>query len=46
VILPIVTTPEADTQVRTIDDWWRENRKGSPDLFLNELVDAFELLAP
>ena len=44
-ILPIVTTPEADTQVRTIDDWWRENRKGSPELFLSELVDAFELLA-
>jgi plasmid stabilization system protein ParE len=45
VILPIVTTPEADTQVRTIDDWWRENRRTSPDLFLDELADAFEILA-
>lgn len=43
--LPVVTTPEADSQITTIDDWWRENRGASPDLFLEELSNAFEILA-
>jgi plasmid stabilization system protein ParE len=43
--LPVTTTPEADAQIRTIDDWWRENRRGSRDLFLNELASAFEIIA-
>lgn len=43
--LPVTTTPEADTQIRTIDDWWRTNRPASPDLFLDELSDAFEIVA-
>lgn len=43
--LPVATTPEADDQIRTIDDWWRENRRASPDLFLEELSNAFEILA-
>jgi plasmid stabilization system protein ParE len=45
VTLPVSTTPEADTQIRTIDDWWRENRRVSPDLFLDELSRAFDMIA-
>jgi hypothetical protein len=43
--LPVTSTPEADAQIRTIDDWWRENRHASPDLFFNELAGAFEIIA-
>ena len=43
--LAVVTTPEADAQIRTIDDWWRQNRTSSPDSFLDELSNAFELIA-
>jgi len=42
---PVTTTPEADAHIRTIDDWWRENRRASPNLFLDELSDAFEIIA-
>lgn len=41
----VSTTPDADTQIRTIDAWWRENRRASPDLFLDELSNAFDILA-
>jgi plasmid stabilization system protein ParE len=37
VTLPATTSPEADAQIRTIDDWWRENRPASPNLFFDEL---------
>ena len=43
--LSVTTTPEADAQIRTIDDWWRENRPASPSLFFDELSSAFELIA-
>ena len=43
--LSVTTTPEADTQIRIIDDWWRANRRASPDLFLEELAAAFDLVA-
>lgn len=43
--LPVVTTPEADTQIRMIDVWWRQNRTASPDSFLDELSNAFDLIA-
>lgn len=43
--LPVSTTPEADTQIRAIDDWWRENRRASPDLFLDELSQAFDTIS-
>ena len=26
----VSTTPEGDAQIRTIDGWWRENRRASP----------------
>jgi plasmid stabilization system protein ParE len=44
VSLPVTTTPEADAQIRTIDDWWRKNRPASPNLF-DELSSAFDLIA-
>lgn len=40
----LVTTPEADNQIRTIDSWWRENRTAAPNLFSEELAAALELL--
>ena len=43
--LPVLSTPEADAQIRAIDAWWRENRAASPDLFHDELSDAFDLVA-
>ena len=43
--LPVTSTPEADAQIRTIDDWWRENRRASPNLFFDELSRAFDIIA-
>ena len=42
--LPVATTPEADTQIREIDSWWRLNRPAAPDLFLSELAASFETI--
>jgi plasmid stabilization system protein ParE len=44
VSLPVRTTPEADAQIRGIDEWWKGNRPAAPDLFLNELAAAFETI--
>jgi hypothetical protein len=44
VTLPVLTTPEADAQIRSIDGWWRANRLGSPNLFADELASSFELI--
>lgn len=41
----VVTTPEADTHIRSIDGWWRANRAASPGLFVEELAAAFDLIA-
>ena len=41
----IESTAEADEHARAIDTWWREHRTSSPDLFLNELIRVFALLA-
>ena len=42
--LPVRTTPEADAQIREIEDWWCRNRTAAPDLFLNELAASFEII--
>ena len=42
--LPVRTTPEAEAQIREIDSWWRRNRSASPDLFLDELSAAFDIV--
>jgi plasmid stabilization system protein ParE len=36
----VVFTAEAEDQARVIGDWWRENRRGSPDKFEDELDAA------
>jgi plasmid stabilization system protein ParE len=38
------TTAQADEHIRAIDEWWRQNRTASPDLFVNELADAFAMI--
>jgi plasmid stabilization system protein ParE len=43
--LNVRTTPEADDQVRAIDQWWRTHRTAASSLFLDELEDAFALIA-
>lgn len=42
--LPVRTTPEADAQIREIDSWWRDNRPASPELFVEELAAAFNIV--
>jgi site-specific DNA recombinase len=44
VTLPVRTTPEADVQILAIDGWWRRNRAASPNLFLDELTAAFDIV--
>jgi plasmid stabilization system protein ParE len=41
----VVVAPEAERQVRAVDAWWRDNRPAAPDLFEQELRDAFATLA-
>jgi plasmid stabilization system protein ParE len=45
VILPLRVTPEAQGQIVAIDDWWRSNRLGAADIFLDELTSCFNLIA-
>jgi plasmid stabilization system protein ParE len=45
VSLPVLTTPEADLQIREVDGWWHANRPASPDLFAYELGSAFDVIA-
>ena len=42
--LPVITTPEADAQIRAIDTWWRTNRPAAQDLFAEELANCLALL--
>ena len=42
--LSVVTTPESDTQIRAIDQWWRTNRPAAPELFAEELANCLVLL--
>lgn len=42
---PVRTTPEADDQIRSVDDWWRENRPALPNLFEEELAASFEMIS-
>ena len=40
----VIVAPQAETQIRAIDAWWRRNRKDSPRLFVQELAAAFSTL--
>ncbi|MGH9346768.1 MAG: hypothetical protein ACRD26_05820 [Vicinamibacterales bacterium] len=42
--LLVRTTPEADAQISEIDEWWRNNRPAAPNLFLDGLAAAFDLI--
>ena len=42
--LPVGTTPDADTQIREIDNWWRTTRRSSRDLFVHELTASFDII--
>ncbi|MCU0693213.1 MAG: type II toxin-antitoxin system RelE/ParE family toxin [Polyangiaceae bacterium] len=35
---------EAEAKALVIDAWWRENRRGSPELFVHELEMALQAL--
>ena len=41
---PVRTTPEAEAQIRDVDVWWRTHRPSSPDLFLEELIAAIDII--
>lgn len=41
----VIVSPEAEAQIRAIDAWWRQNRLAAPELFLQELAEAFGTLA-
>lgn len=44
-MLPVVTTPAADRDIRRAHAWWSTNRSGAARLFAEELAAAFDLLA-
>jgi len=41
----VAIVAEAEQQLESIDRWWRENRGAAPDLFLDEFVQAIDLLS-
>ncbi len=41
----VIVSPEAESQIRRIDSWWRSNRIASPHLFAEELAEAFATIA-
>ncbi len=41
----VVLVDEAEQQLKDIDRWWVANRQASPDLFLDELAEAIDLLS-
>ena len=41
----VVIVAEAEQQLRDVDRWWVTNRQAAPDLFLNELDRAIDLLS-
>ena len=41
----VVLVDEAEQQLKSIDQWWLANRRASPDLFIDELDQAIELLS-
>ena len=42
--LPVKITPQAEAQIREINNWWRANRRAADALFLDELAECFKVL--
>jgi plasmid stabilization system protein ParE len=40
----VIVSPEAEAQIAAIDAWWRGNRLAAPDLFAEELAEAFSTI--
>jgi plasmid stabilization system protein ParE len=41
---PVLVAAPAQLQIQAIDAWWRANRSASPELFAQELADAFSTI--
>jgi plasmid stabilization system protein ParE len=41
----VVLVEEAERQLNSVDRWWLTHRQAAPDLFLDELDQAIELLS-
>lgn len=41
---PVLIAAPAEAQIEAIDAWWRANRTASPDLFAQELAEAFSTI--
>jgi plasmid stabilization system protein ParE len=42
--MTVRTTRTSDRHIEEVDAWWRAHRTKAPDLFLDELADAFALI--
>ncbi len=40
----IIVALQAEAHIRAIDAWWRDNREAAPDLFAQELAEAFSAI--
>jgi plasmid stabilization system protein ParE len=43
-IVAVVVSPEAEAQIRAVDDWWREHRTAAPGLFAQEAAETIATL--
>lgn len=41
---PVLVALPAQEQIDVIDTWWRANRSASPDLFAEEIAEAFSTI--
>ena len=41
---PLAVAPQAELHIQELDTWWRANREDAPDLFEQELAEAFHML--
>lgn len=41
---PLIVSRRARSEIERVDRWWIENRPAAPDLFFNELRDAFDFI--
>jgi len=42
--MEVTVVPDAEAQIRRIDEWWQENRTAAPELFVQELAAAIALI--